>query len=86
MDYNDLKSLIEELAQKVTDLSSQVAASNQERLLDAKALIAMGIPRPAVYNLLNRADFPTVHIGRRKFVRSSKLYEFLDENGKQLDA
>lgn len=86
MDNDDIKSLIEQLTQKVTDLSSQVAACGQERLLDAKALVAIGIPRAAAYNLFNRADFPTVHIGRRKFVRSSKLYAFLDEKGSQLDA
>lgn len=82
---SEVKELLMELTQKVIALSEQVSDNNQDRLLDAKGLISIGIPRAAAYNLFNRADFPTIIIGRRKFVRRSKLYAFLDEKGKQLE-
>lgn len=87
MDEKDLeiKGMLKKLTDKICALEQKVSDMNaQERLLDAKALVKMGIPRAAVYNLFNRADFPTVHIGCRKFVRSSRLYEFLDTKGMTL--
>ena len=81
----EIKVMLKKLTDKICALEQKVSDMNaQERLLDAKALVKMGIPRAAVYNLFNRADFPTVHIGCRIFVRSSRLYEFLDTKGMTL--
>ena len=82
----DIKEMFKKLTAEMQDLRKQVTdIQAPERFLDAKALVAMGIPRAAAYNLFNRADFPTIRIGRRFFVRSSKLYEFLDTKGMTLD-
>ncbi len=32
------------------------------------------------YQLLNRADFPTLHMGGRKFVTRENLLRWMDEN------
>jgi len=82
----EIKAMFKKLTDKISSLEKQISdMSVPERLLDAKALVKMGMPRAAAYNLFNRADFPTIHIGRRLFVRSSKLYEFLDTKGMTLD-
>jgi len=47
------------------------------RLLSVNDLQDMGIARTMVYNLFNREDFPTVQIGKRKFVREEKFNEWL---------
>ena len=80
-----LEKAVSELAQEVSELKEQFSSPVQERMLDAKALVAMGIPRAAAYNLFNRADFPTINIGRRKFVRSSRLFEYLEQKGELVD-
>ena len=81
----EIKAMFKKLTDKISSLEKQISdMSVPERLLDAKAMVKMGIPRAAVYNLFNRADFPTIHIGCRKFVRSSRLYEFLDTKGMTL--
>lgn len=53
------------------------------RMLDATDLVGLGFSRAIAYQLLNRADFPTVRIGRRLYVRYDRLIEWLDthENG-----
>jgi len=40
----------------------------------------LGISRAGAYNLLNSAGFPTLHVGARKMVASSKLLEWIDHN------
>ncbi len=84
-DFEELKGMIKRLSSEVNDLKKQMGTATLDRMLDARGLVAMGIPRAAAYNLFNRADFPTIRIGRRLFVRSSKLYEFLDTKGDQID-
>ena len=54
--------------------------ATQDRILNAKDLVQMGFPRPTVYAMLNRADFPTIQIGRRLFVRESQLTKWLAEH------
>ena len=82
----DVKDMFKQLTKKIYDLEKHISDIKfNEKLLDAKALVEMGMPRAAAYNLFNRADFPTIHIGRRKFVRSSKLFEFLDTKGMTLN-
>lgn len=41
---------------------------------------ALGISRAGAYNLLNTADFPTLHVGARKLVARSKLFEWIDRH------
>ena len=41
---------------------------------------ALGISRAGAYNLLNTADFPTLHVGSRKLVARSKLFEWIDRH------
>ena len=38
------------------------------------------ISRAGAYNLLNRADFPTLHIGKRKMVTREHLLQWIDKN------
>lgn len=40
----------------------------------------MGISRAAAYNLMHRADFPTLRVGSRKLVATNKLLEWIDKN------
>ena len=47
-------------------------------ILNARQIAsALGISRAGVYNLLSRADFPTLHIGRRKLVMKNDLIQWL---------
>ena len=47
-------------------------------ILNARQIAsALGISRAGVYNLLSRADFPTLHIGRRKLVMKNDLIKWL---------
>ena len=38
----------------------------------------LGIFRAGAYQLLRRADFPTLHIGKRKLVPKDKLLAWID--------
>lgn len=48
------------------------------KMLGAADLVNLGFSRAIAYQLLNRADFPTVKIGRRLFVRYDRLIEWLE--------
>ena len=50
------------------------------KMMSAQDLISFGFSRAAAYQLFNRDDFPTVKIGRRLFVRSDRLMEWLEEH------
>ena len=39
---------------------------------------ALGVSRAGAYQLLNRNDFPTLHIGKRLLVPRDKLAEWVD--------
>lgn len=39
---------------------------------------ALGVSRAGAYQLLNRNDFPTLHIGKRLLVPRDKLAEWID--------
>lgn len=55
--------------------------SNLPPVLNAMQLASvLGISRAGAYNLLNSSDFPTLHVGGRKMVASSKLMEWIDRN------
>ncbi|MBQ8935983.1 MAG: helix-turn-helix domain-containing protein, partial [Oscillospiraceae bacterium] len=50
-------------------------------VLTAKDLQSyLHISRAGAYNLLNRADFPTLRIGKRKLVTRQCLLRWIDEN------
>lgn len=42
---------------------------------------ALGIGRNAAYQLVSRADFPTVHVGKRIVIPVEALKEWLKKNG-----
>ena len=47
-------------------------------ILDARQIaLALRISRASAYNLLNSADFPTLHIGKRKLVMKTDLIQWL---------
>ena len=47
-------------------------------ILDATQIAsALRISRAGAYNLLSSADFPTLHIGRRKLVMKNDLIQWL---------
>ena len=47
-------------------------------ILDASQIAsALRISRAGAYNLLSSADFPTLHIGRRKLVMKNDLIQWL---------
>ena len=47
-------------------------------ILDARQIaLALRISRASAYNLLSSADFPTLHIGRRKLVMKNDLIQWL---------
>ena len=50
-------------------------------VLTAKDLQSyLHISRAGAYNLLNRADFPTLHIGKRKLVTREQLFRWIEKN------
>lgn len=50
-------------------------------VLDVKELTAfLGISRAGVYNLLHRADFPTLHINSRLLVTKENLLAWMERN------
>lgn len=52
----------------------------QVKMMGAQDLVQFGFSRAAAYQLFNRDDFPTVRIGRRLFVRSDRLLQWLEEH------
>jgi predicted DNA-binding transcriptional regulator AlpA len=38
------------------------------------------ISRATAYNLLNAADFPTLHVGKRKFVTRDNFLKWLEQH------
>ena len=55
--------------------------NNLSEVLTAKELQSyLHISRAGVYNLLNRADFPTLHIGKRKLVARQQLERWIENN------
>ena len=49
-------------------------------MLNAEQLAALlGISRAGAYQLMNRADFPTLHIGKRKLAPKDKVLAWIDQ-------
>ena len=55
--------------------------TNYPDVLTAKQLEEiLHISRAGAYNLLNRHDFPTLHVGGRKLVAKDKLLDWMESN------
>ena len=55
--------------------------NNIPDVLTAKDLQAyLHISRAGAYNLLSRADFPTLHIGKRKLVTLRNLQQWMEQS------
>ncbi|MDE5577462.1 MAG: helix-turn-helix domain-containing protein [Oscillospiraceae bacterium] len=48
-------------------------------MLTAEDLQNFGFTRSMAYAFLNRVDVPVIKIGKRKFIRKEKFYEWLEE-------
>ena len=48
-------------------------------MLTAENLQNFGFTRSMAYAFLNRDDVPVIKIGKRKFIRKEKFYEWLEE-------
>ena len=58
-----------------------ISLNNLPPVLNATQLASvLGISRAGAYNLLNSKNFPTLHVGARKMVASSKLLEWIDRH------
>ena len=48
-------------------------------MLTAEDLQNFGFTRSMAYAFLNREDVPVIRIGKRKFIRKEKFYEWIEE-------
>lgn len=48
-------------------------------MMTAEDLQNFGFTRSMAYAFLNREDVPVIKIGKRKFIRREKFYEWLEE-------
>ena len=69
------------------NMPNNIESQNNNPLYDLPPVLnaiqlaaALGISRAGAYNLLNTADFPTLHVGARKLVARSKLFEWIDRH------
>ena len=54
-------------------------------MLTAKNLQNFGFTRSMAYAFLNRGDVPVIRIGKRKFIRKEKFYEWLEAQERSSD-
>ena len=54
-------------------------------MLTAEDLQDFGFTRSMAYAFLNREDVPVIRIGKRKFIRKEKFYEWLEEQERSGD-
>ena len=54
-------------------------------MLTAEDLQNFGFTRSMAYAFLNREDVPVIKIGKRKFIRKEKFYEWLEEQERSDD-
>ena len=54
-------------------------------MLTAEDLQNFGFTRSMAYAFLNRGDVPVIRIGKRKFIRKEKFYEWLEEQERSDD-
>lgn len=48
-------------------------------MMTAEDLQNFGFTRSMAYAFLNRKDVPIIRVGKRKFIRREKFYEWLEE-------
>ena len=48
-------------------------------MMTAEDLQNFGFTRSMAYAFLNRKDVPVIRIGKRKFIRKERFYEWLEE-------
>lgn len=48
-------------------------------MMTAEDLQNFGFTRSMAYAFLNRKDVPVIRVGKRKFIRREKFYEWLEE-------
>lgn len=49
----------------------------------SEAARLLGISRPTLYQLLNRSDFPSFHVGNRVLVSVAGLQEWIDRQARE---
>lgn len=54
-------------------------------MMTAEDLQNFGFTRSMAYAFLNREDVPVIRIGKRKFIRKEKFYEWLEEQERSGD-
>ena len=54
-------------------------------MLTAEDLQNFGFTRSMAYAFLNREDVPVIRIGKRKFIRKEKFYEWIEEQERSGD-
>ena len=54
-------------------------------MMTAEDLQNFGFTRSMAYAFLNREDVPVIKIGKRKFIRKEKFYEWLEEQERSGD-
>ena len=54
-------------------------------MLTAEDLQNFGFTRSMAYAFLNRENIPVIRIGKRKFIRKEKFYEWLEEQERSGD-
>lgn len=54
-------------------------------MMTAEDLQNFGFTRSMAYAFLNREDVPVIRIGKRKFIRREKFYEWLETQEKSGD-
>ena len=54
-------------------------------MLTAEDLQNFGFTRSMAYAFLNREDVPVIKIGKRKFIRKEKFYEWLEKQERSGD-
>lgn len=58
---------------------NHIPYSDYPDVLNAEQLAALlGISRASAYQLMDRADFPTLHIGKRKLAPKDKVLAWID--------
>lgn len=58
---------------------NHIPYSDYPDVLNAEQLAALlGISRAGAYQLMDRADFPTLHIGKRKLAPKDKVLAWID--------
>ena len=63
----------------------RIAYEDYPDVLNAEQIaMLLGISRSGAYQLLNRADFPTLHIGKRKSIHRNQQKQHFDLSCVQL--